>query len=179
MQYPVNFLPWRQQRRNACVRFWSGLFSASAVIVLALTLSGYAAHSMSGRVNGVLLRAEQQLAAALATEKPRLEARQRQAQQAIQRERSREQTRRWQAALENLALSLPAQAWLTSMNYQQSTLELNGKTLTFSALSALETALRDSPMFEINHTGATMRDAQGYWQFQYRLKWREAHDRLL
>lgn len=65
------------------------------------------------------------------------------------------------------------------MNYQQSTLELNGKTLTFSALSALETALRDSSLFEINHTGATMRDAQGYWQFQYRLKWREAHDRLL
>ena len=73
MQFPVNFLPWRQQRRNACVRFWSGMFSASAVIVLALTLSGYAADSMSGRVNGVLLRAEQQLAAALATEKPRLE----------------------------------------------------------------------------------------------------------
>lgn len=179
MQSPVNFLPWRQQRRGACLRLWSGLFSASAAIVLALMLSGYAIRSMNGRVNGVLLRAEQQLAAALATVKPRLEARQRQAQQAIQRDRLREQTRRWQLALENLALSLPAQAWLISMDYQQSTLALSGKALTFSALSALETALRDSPVFEINHTGATLRDAQGYWQFQYRLKWREVHDHSL
>ncbi|EMN3918616.1 PilN domain-containing protein [Citrobacter sp. Ct235] len=179
MQSPVNFLPWRQQRRSACLRLWGGLFSASAAIVLALMLSGYAVRSMSGRVNVVLLRAEQQLAAALATVKPRLEARQRQAQQVIQRDRLREQTRRWQSALENLALSIPAQAWLTNMDYQQSTLTLSGKALTFSALSALETALRDSPLFEINHTGATQRDAQGYWQFQYRLKWREAHDRPL
>ena len=179
MQSPVNFLPWRQQRRNACVRLWIGLFSASTVIVLALMLPGFAAHSMNGRVNTVLLQGEQQLAAALATVKPRLEARQRQAQQAIQRDRLREQTRRWQSALENLALSLPAQAWLTSMGYQQSRLELSGKALTFTALSALETTLRDSPMFEINHTGATLRDAQGYWQFQYRLIWREAHDHPL
>ena len=179
MQSPVNFLPWRQQRRSACLRLWSGLFSASAAIVLALMLSGYAIRSMNGRVNEVLLRAEQQLAAALATMKPRLEARQRQAQQVIQRDRLQEQTRRWQTALENLTLNLPAQAWLTSMDYQQSTLALSGKALTFSTLSALETALRDSTVFEINHTGATQRDAQGYWQFQYRLKWREAHDRPL
>ncbi|HGL6324966.1 TPA: hypothetical protein ACKFQ5_003527 [Citrobacter amalonaticus] len=65
------------------------------------------------------------------------------------------------------------------MDYQQSSLELSGKALTFSALSALEAALRDSPMFEINHTGATLQDAQGYWQFQYRVIWREAHDRPL
>lgn len=179
MHPPVNFLPWRQQRRNACLRMWGGLFGASAAIVLALTLLGYLIRATSGQANVVLLQAEQQLATALTTVKPRLEARQRQAQQAIQRDRLREQTRRWQPALENLALSLPAQAWLTSMDYQQSSLELSGKAITFSALSALEAALRDSPMFEISHTGATLRDAQGYWQFQYRVIWREAHDRPL
>lgn len=179
MQSPVNFLPWRQQRRNACVRYWSGLFSASAVIMLALMLSGYTARNLSGKVNVILLQAEQQLATAFAAVKPRLEARQRQMQLVMQRDRLREQTRRWQPALESLVESLPAQAWLTSMDYQQNTLGLSGKTLTFSALRALESALRDSPVFEINHTGATQRDAQGCWQFQYQLKWREAHDRPL
>ncbi|MFS9382782.1 PilN domain-containing protein [Citrobacter sp. ANG330] len=179
MQSPVNFLPWRQQRRNACVRYWSGLFSASAMIAVVSMLSVYAAHRIDGRVDVVLLQAEQQLAATLATARPRLESRQRQAQQTMQQNQLWEQTRRWQPALESLAESLPAQAWLTSMDYQQNTLGLSGKTLTFSGLRALEAALRDSPVFEINHTGTTQRDAQGYWQFQYQLKWREAHDRPL
>lgn len=179
MQSPVNFLPWRQQRRNACVRYWSGLFSASAVVVTVLLLSGYAAHRIDGRVDGVLLQAEQQLAATLATARPRLESRQRQAQQAMQQNQLREQTRRWQPALESLAQRLPAQAWLTRMDYQQNTLGLSGKALTFSALRTLEAALRDSSVFEIKHTGATQRDVQGYWQFQYQLIWRESHDRPL
>lgn len=89
MHPPVNFLPWRQQRRNACLRMWGGLFGASAAIVLALTLIGYLARATSGQANGVLLQAEQQLATALTTVKPRLEARQRQAQQVIQRDRLR------------------------------------------------------------------------------------------
>ena len=114
MHPPVNFLPWRQQRRNACLRMWGGLFGASAAIVLALTLIGYLARATSGQANGVLLQAEQQLATALTTVKPRLEARQRQAQQVIQRDRLREQTRRWQAAAKLAASiwnhTLPADA---------------------------------------------------------------------
>lgn len=179
MHPPVNFLPWRRQRRNACLRLWGGLFGASTAIVLTFTLIGYLNRITSGQGNRVLLQAEQQLGTALTAAKPRLEARQRQVQQAIQRDKLREQTHRWQPAMESLALSLPAQAWLTSMDYQQNILELSGKALNFSALSALDTALRDSPVFEINHTGATLRDAQGYWQFQYRVIWREAHDRPL
>lgn len=179
MHPPVNFLPWRQQRRNACLRLWAGLFGVSTAIVLTFTLIGFLTRTTSGQANAVLLQAEQQLTTALTAAKPRLEARQRQVQQAIQRDRLREQTRRWQPAMESLSLSLPAQAWLTSMDYQQNTLELSGKALTFSALSALDAALRDSSVFEINHTGATERDAQGYWQFQYRVIWRETHDRPL
>lgn len=176
MSVLVNFLPWRQQQRRACLRFWCGVFSVSTVLVLLVTLAWNIILRADKQVDTVLRQAEQQLAQALAAMKPRLEARQRQAQQAAQQDKLRQQTRRWQSALENLASGLPEQVWLTQMDYQQSALELTGKALTFTALSTLETALRNSPVFEINHTGATRQDTQGYWQFQYRLAWREAHE---
>lgn len=172
----VNFLPWRQQRRRACLRFWCGVYGLSTVLVLLVILGGHIILCVDKQVDTVLLLAEQRLAQTLTTIKPRLEARQRQIQQAAQQEKLRQQTHRWQSALENLASGLPEQVWLTQMDYQQSALELTGKALSLTALTTLETTLRNSPEFEINHTGATRQDNQGNWQFHYRLAWREAHE---
>lgn len=38
--YAVNFLPWRQQRRRACLHFWCLAFSAPAVVALAIMAIG-------------------------------------------------------------------------------------------------------------------------------------------
>lgn len=173
----VNFLPWRQRRRTACVRFWGVMFSASAIMALAIVLAGYATRSLDEQASAALSQAENQLATALTAARPQLQQRQLQRQQAIAREKQRQATRRWQPALESLARRLPAEAWLTSIDYQQNTLQLSGKTLTFAALGALETALRDWPLWQITHTGAAQQDTQGYWQFSYRLVWSETDAR--
>jgi len=171
--YAVNFLPWREQRRRACLRFWGLMFSAPAMVALTMLAIGGVIQSVNGQIATALVEAERQLATALGVAKPRMEARQQRLQQLISREARRNATRRWQPELENLARRLPAQAWLTKMDYQQSTLQLSGKALTFAALSALEAMLRGSQAWRITHTGAAQQDAQGYWQFHYRLAWRE------
>lgn len=175
----VNFLPWRKRRRRACLRFWGVMFGASAALALAAGMMGYATRNVNGRVDAQLLQAENQRMAALTAIKPHLQRRQMQTQQAIAQEKRRKATRRWQSALRALAQHLPEQAWLTKIEYRQSTLALNGKTLTYAALSALETTLRGSRTFVISHTGGTRQNEQGYWLFEYRLTERDTHDSAL
>lgn len=79
----------------------------------------------------------------------------------------------------NAKLQLPEQAWLTSLNYQQETLELEGLARTFDALLTLETSLRHYVSFPLNRTGATRQDAQGRWQFHYQLTRSAARERAL
>lgn len=175
MNHAVNFLPWRQRRRQACLRFWGGMFAAVTTVALAILLSGVAARSVNARVTAVRLMAENELSAAFAAARPRFQQRQARVEQVRQQALRRQQTRRWQPALEELAQSLPDHSWLSRMDFQQDTLELSGKALSVAALGLLEKALRDSRRFRISATGATRQDAQGHWQFQYRLVWRENH----
>lgn len=179
MNYPINFLPWRQRRRAACLRFWGVMFAATLLLALTLILSGYAVLHASDRVNILLQEAENLRAASFAAAKSRLAQRQLRAQQVLQQMKQQEQTQRWQPGLENLVQRLPLQVWLTGMDYQQQRLELTGKALTFSALSDFDTSLRESQAFLVSHTGATQQDDQGFWQFHYQLAWREPDDRSL
>ncbi|HBL4691549.1 PilN domain-containing protein [Citrobacter sedlakii] len=179
MTSSVNFLPWRQRRRRACLRFWGVMFGASAALALAAGMMGYATRNVNGRVDAQLLQAENQRMSALTAIKPHLQRRQMQTQQAIAQEKRRKATRRWQSALRALAQHLPEQAWLTKIEYRQSTLALSGKTLTYAALSALETTLRGSRTFVISHTGGTRQNEQRHWLFEYRLTERDTHDSAL
>lgn len=179
MNQPINFLPWRQRRRNACLRFWGVMFVASSLLAFASVLSGYIADRTNIQVNAVLGDAENQMTTALVAAKPRFQQRQEKQQQLFAQNILREQTRRWQPELENLALSVPVQVWFTALDFQRDTLELAGKALTLSALAAFEASLRKMPAFQISRTGATQQDAQGYWQFHYSLIRSEAHDRSL
>ncbi|EIQ8035293.1 PilN domain-containing protein, partial [Salmonella enterica subsp. enterica serovar Typhimurium] len=116
---------------------------------------------------------------ALAANIPQLQQRQRQQQARLQRQAQRELTQAWQSILTDLANLLPEQAWLTSLNYQQETLELEGLARTFDALLTLETSLRHYVSFPLNRTGATRQDAQGRWQFHYQLTRSAARERAL
>ena len=62
------------------------------------------------------------------------------------------------------------------MAWQQDTLELTGNTLNFAALQALEAQLRQQPLFQLSSPGETQQDAQGRWQFHYRLTRSGTHD---
>lgn len=102
MNPPINFLPWRQQRRTAFLRFWLLMFVAPLLLAVGITLILRLTSNAEARVNAVLLQAEQQLARSLQITKPRLLERQQLREQRLQRQRQRQFTRDWQSALEAL-----------------------------------------------------------------------------
>ncbi|EMN8065039.1 PilN domain-containing protein [Escherichia coli] len=165
MNPPINFLPWRQQRRTAFLRFWLLMFVAPLLLAVG--------------IDAVLLQAEQQLARSLQITKPRLLEQQQLREQRSQRQRQRQFTRDWQSALEALAALLPEHAWLTTISWQQGTLEIKGLTTSITALNALETSLRQDASFHLNQRGATQQDAQGRWQFEYQLTRKVSDEHVL
>ena len=84
-----------------------------------------------------------------------------------------------EAALEALAALLPEHAWLTTISWQQGTLEIKGLTTSITALNALETSLRQDASFHLNQRGATQQDAQGRWQFEYQLTRKVSDEHVL
>ena len=176
MSHPVNFLPWRQSRRRECLRFWSVMFSVALLLTIALACIHEVTLTAQKRADAQWPIAEKERAAALLAIQPRLQQRQTAWQQALQQQTEYEQTRRWQSVLEGMAALLPGQAWLTRLSWQQGTLELEGYATTFLALNTLETALRHHPDFPLAGSGATQQDAQGRWQFHYRLTRSGTHD---
>lgn len=179
MNPPINFLPWRQQRRTAFLRFWLLMFVAPLLLAVGITLILRLTSNAEARVNAVLLQAEQQLARSLQITKPRLLERQQLREQRLQRQRQRQFTRDWQSALEALAALLPEHAWLTTISWQQGTLEIKGLTTSITALNALETSLRQDASFHLNQRGATQQDAQGRWQFEYQLTRKVSDEHVL
>ncbi len=107
MNPPINFLPWRQQRRTAFLRFWLLMFVAPLLLAVGITLIPSDAGSAEAR-DAVLLQAEQQLARSLQITKPRLLEQQQLREQRSQRQRQRQFTRDWQSALEALAALYPS-----------------------------------------------------------------------
>ncbi|TKU43062.1 PilN domain-containing protein [Citrobacter sp. wls714] len=175
----INLLPWRQTRRYACLSYWGVFFGASLLLSIGVTLIYSSVFSMENRVELLLVEAENERIAALTALKPRLQQRLQQWQQVQARNKQRDQTQSWQQILQQLAELLPEQAWLTKMTWQQGTLELTGNTLSFAALKSLETQLRQQPWFALNRPGETQQDAQGRWQFHYRLTRSDTHDNAL
>lgn len=175
----INLLPWRQTRRRACLRFWSVLFGASLLLSSGVLLRYYSVLSVENQVELLLADAEKTRAEALMALKPRVQLRQQRWQQVQARNKQREQTRSWQRVLQRLAELLPERAWLTKITWQQDTLELTGNTLSFAALKVLEAQLRQLPLFKLGSPGETQQDAQGRWQFHYRLMRSGAHENAL
>nr|EKF4436503.1 DNA utilization protein HofN [Escherichia coli O8]EKF6053954.1 DNA utilization protein HofN [Escherichia coli O8]ELI4886827.1 DNA utilization protein HofN [Escherichia coli] len=170
---------WRQQRRTAFLRFWLLMFVAPLLLAVGITLILRLTGSAEARIDAVLLQAEQQLARSLQITKPRLLEQQQLREQRSQRQRQRQFTRDWQSALEALAALLPEHAWLTTISWQQGTLEIKGLTTSITALNALETSLRQDASFHLNQRGATQQDAQGRWQFEYQLTRKVSDEHVL
>ena len=180
MNPPINFLPWRQQRRTAFLRFLvADVRCASAAgrrdnANTASDRQRRSAHKRSFASGGTTTRpqlTDNETTFAGATTNLR--------EQRLQRQRQRQFTRDWQSALEALAALLPEHAWLTTISWQQETLEIKGLTTSITALNALETSLRQDASFHLNQRGATQQDAQGRWQFEYQLTRKVSDEHVL
>ncbi|MCK7260355.1 PilN domain-containing protein [Enterobacter asburiae] len=158
----MNFLPWRQQRRSRCLRFW-GAMCVGTVLLLFVTI-------FCLRINHLVkLRALQTDLTGMQAVQHALVARQRltaQAQMPVQTL----QQRAWQPVLESLSRAVPAQVWLTDLRYQPPALMLSGYAITLPALSALRDALGLISDFTPGTTGELRQDSQGRWMFTLHLK---------
>lgn len=117
MTHSVNLLPWRRQHYVARLRLWCVVWGASLLLTASLATIARLVFWQEGKINELLLAAENGRTTALAANIPQLQQRQRQQQARLQRQAQRELTQRWQSVLTDLANLLPDQAWLTSLNY--------------------------------------------------------------
>lgn len=158
----MNFLPWRQQRRARCLRFW-GAMGVGTVLLMLVIMFGLRMNPL------VRLHALQTELTGMQTVQHALLSRQKLASQA-QMPAQTLQRRAWQPVLESLSRAMPAQAWLTELRYQPPALMLSGYALTLPALSALRDALGQIAGFTPGTAGELRRDSQGRWVFTLYLK---------
>lgn len=169
MAQAVNFLPWRARRQRQCLRLWLTIFSVTLLLIVLLAAMLRMQTAQKNRRLELIQQAGITLQTGLAQRKTNLLARQAEYQARQQRYRQLQATREWQQILTRLADTLPEQAWLSELRFQQRTLSLAGYAVSFTALSQLETALYALPGLRMGKPGPASRDAQGRWQFDYAL----------
>ena len=175
MAQAVNFLPWRARQQRRCLRVWATILSATllSIVLLAAMLRMHVMQE-NQRLRWVQ-QAGVTLQAGLAQRQARLLAQQAERQAQQQRYQRLQATRKWQQTLAHLADTLPAQAWLSELRFQQGTLSLAGYAVSFTALGQLEEAFKAIPGLRMGKPGAASRDTQGRWQFNYALLADEPH----
>ncbi|MGY5955077.1 PilN domain-containing protein [Kosakonia sp. BK9b] len=175
MSQMVNFLPWRQRRRQRRVRGWAALFTATVLLLFVVGAGWRSTLSVDLQALTLWQQSDHALLAALVAAEQPLQTKWQRWLAAQARLQRQQQTRAWRPILTALAENLPQQAWLTQLRWQQNTLELIGLTSAVAALSELEHALQQVQGFQLLPAGATMRDAQGRWQFHYQLNKEPQH----
>ena len=158
----MNFLPWRQQRRSRCLRFWGAMCVGTVLLLFVVIFCLRMNHLVKLRALQTDLTGMQAVQHALVA-RQRLTA---QAQMPVQTV----QQRAWQPVLESLSRAVPAQVWLTELRYQPPALMLSGYAITLPALSALRDALGLIADFTPGTTGELRQDSQGRWMFTLHLK---------
>ncbi|BEU80636.1 PilN domain-containing protein [Enterobacter asburiae] len=158
----MNFLPWRQQRRARCLRFWGAMCVGTVLLMFAIIFCL--------RINPVMrLHALQTELTGMQTVQHALASREKLASQAQKPAQTRQQ-RAWQPVLESLSRATPSQVWLTELRYQPPALMLSGYAITLPALSALRDALGQIAGFTPGTAGELRQDSQGRWMFTLHLK---------
>jgi pilus assembly protein HofN len=174
MSAAVNFLPWRQSRQRKRLRLGGLILAGTMLTLLASGGSRQVESSLQATLLICHVEAERQLIHALSLREEQLRL-QLEERALLQRQQAaRRQTLAWQARLVALAEQLPAQAWLTSLSYQDDVLQLSGVLARFSALHALDEQMQRIDGFQPAVAGKMARDKDGRWLFNYRMKWRAA-----
>ncbi|HEO9144536.1 TPA: PilN domain-containing protein [Enterobacter asburiae] len=158
----TNFIPWRQQRRARCLRFWGAMFVGAWLVMLMVIFCLRINHLVRLHALRAELAGMQSVHHALmsrqtlTTEVP---------MPALKRQRHA-----WQPVLESLASVMPSQVWLTELRYQPPALMLIGYATTLPALSALRDVPGQLDGFTTGPAGEIRQDSQGHWMFTFNLK---------
>lgn len=179
MNPPINFCHWRQQRRTAFLRFWLLMFVAPLLLAVGITLILRLTGSAEARIDAVLLPGG-------TTTRPQLTDNEATFAGATAVTRTAFATAAPATIYPRLAICAGSTGGaftrarpLTTISWQQGTLEIKGLTTSITALNALETSLRQDASFHLNQRGATQQDAQGRWQFEYQLTRKVSDEHVL
>ena len=175
MEQMINLLPWRDQRRQACRRFWGQLLVSVAGMMALIIVLFHTKTAQDKRIATLWLQSDTQMLSALKAKQPHFQALRQSWLNQKARMHRHSHTRRWQQRLAELADKMPDNAWFTEMHFQQGQLSVSGLARTFQSLSELEQALETTDGFLLRQAGSTERDAQGRWQFHYQLNKEDEH----
>lgn len=167
MSQLVNFLPWRETRRRQRLQMTGLLIVGLLLILFAALLASRFNSKAEHALDTAKINADSRLESAFQQrERDMRQSLQQQEQRRLRLQR-RDKTAAWQTRLQGIAALIPAQAWLTHLEYRQDTLLLSGLTLNLKEVAALEKALRKISGFRPPRTGETQRDSEGRWLFHF------------
>lgn len=166
----VNLLPWREQRRQRCRRFWIICFVFAGVGMTFATIVLQTTARFDRQFSSLWLQSETDVLAGISLREPQFRALREQWFEQQARSLRLRMTREWHERFISLAEHMPDGAWLTHLHFRQGRLELAGLSRSFTALSELEQVLRETQGFRLQQTGSTERDVEGRWQFRYQLE---------
>ncbi|MDR3103463.1 MAG: PilN domain-containing protein [Yokenella regensburgei] len=165
----VNFLPWRENQRQQCLRLWGLLFGGTVLVTILLWFALGVEQRTLLAVTHVHKASQALLTKALTQREAelRLGLKKQEVHQRLQWRR--EQTRAWQQRFSVIAERCPQPVWLTEIDWQKGRLILDGFSVSFPALASLTSALRDIPGLSAATMGKTHRD-NTRWQFRLHME---------
>lgn len=165
----INLLPWRRQRRQQQLRYWS-LLAVGCLLFVALTGSARFASTVwqkeRQRIEGEYL-SQTGNALARKNQQAGMQAKLQKAQQ--QRLSQRRAIRIWEVRLTHLAELLPASLWLTSLSASHGRLVLKGNAEKPEDVQALEQNLHQLAEVTRVAAGGIKRDKNGLLLFTFTL----------
>lgn len=169
MARPVNLLRWREKRRRDCLHFWALLFVGSWLIALVWFVANRAEGEHQHQKQALQQASDNAVYQGLVQRERQFKDGQQRRMLWLTHEKEREATRQWQSRLLALAENMPEQAWLTAIRWEGYSLNFSGLANRFPALTELDAAVRQLADFRVIDPGPVRRDAQGRWEFSYRM----------
>lgn len=169
MARPVNLLRWREKRRRDCLRFWALLFVGSWLIALVWFVANRVEGVHQHQKQALWQASDNAVYQALMQRERQFKDEQQRRMLWLTHEKEREATRQWQSRLLALAENMPEQAWLTALEWEGHSLSFTGLANRFLSLTELDASVRLIAGSQIVNPGPVRRDAQGRWEFSYRM----------
>ena len=117
MEQMINLLPWREQRQQACRRFWGQLLAYAVGLMALITLGCQVKAGQDKQIATLWLQSDAQMLSALKAKQPHFQAQHQLWLKQQARMQRHNQTRQWQQRLAELAEKMPDSAWLTEVHF--------------------------------------------------------------
>lgn len=175
MSHLVNLLPWRRQRYVKALRWWGIALTICLLSFCVLVINNQLGFRLQHRVFGSLVsnnqQAIQQFRQQTALRQEMLNQRQNDMYQIDQQARLQRAGHDWQNRLQQLAMLMPGNAWLSSLVVHDNGLVLSGESRSLDSISVVAGILPGTVS-----PGPLRRNEHGNWFFSFHARGVQQHD---